>query len=91
MTLLKRIISEEQINVVYHLAAQVEVGIGLKNPYITFETNVRGTYTLLESVRHYPDSVKAIVVASSDKAYGEYAKEKMPYKEDYPLKPVISV
>ena len=85
--LLSRIISEEEINVIFHLAAQVEVGVGLKNPYITFETNVRGTYTILESLRLHHDSVHAVVVASSDKSYGEYAKEKMPYKEDYPLIP----
>ena len=59
--------SEEEINIIFHLAAQVEVVVGLNNPYITFETNVRGSYTLLESARQYPDSVKAIVVASSDR------------------------
>ena len=87
LNLLSRIISEEQINIIFHLAAQVEIGVGLKSPYITYETNVRGTYTLLESVRIYPDSVQAIVVASSDKAYGEYPKDKMPYKGSYPLLP----
>jgi CDP-glucose 4,6-dehydratase len=87
LSLLCRIISEQEINVVFHLAAQVEVGIGLRNPYITFETNIKGTYSLLEAVRLFPDSVQAVVVASSDKAYGEYEKEKMPYKEDYPLIP----
>jgi CDP-glucose 4,6-dehydratase len=87
LNLLNRIISEEQIEVVFHMAAQVEVGVGLVNPFLTFETNVRGTYTLLESARLYPDSLKAIVVASSDKSYGEYPKDKMPYKEDYPLLP----
>lgn len=87
LSLLCRIISEQEINVVFHLAAQVEVGIGLTNPYITFETNIKGTYSLLEAVRIFPDSVQAVVVASSDKAYGEYEKEKMPYKEDYPLIP----
>ena len=87
INLLSRVISEEMINVIFHLAAQVEVGIGLKNPYMTLETNVRGTYTLLESIRLYPETVKAIIVASSDKAYGEYTKREMPYKEDYPLKP----
>ena len=69
------------------MAAQVEVGIGLKNPFLTFETNVRGTYTIMESARLYPDSLKAIVVASSDKSYGEYPRNAMPYKEDYPLLP----
>ena len=87
LNLLNQIISEEQINVIFHMAAQVEVGIGLKNPFLTFETNVRGTYTLLESARLNPDSLKAIVVASSDKSYGEYPRNAMPYKEDYPLLP----
>lgn len=87
LPLLSRIISEEEINIIYHLAAQVEVGVGLKNPYLTFETNVRGTYTIMEAARLFPTTVEAIVVASSDKAYGEYSKEKMPYKEDYPLIP----
>ena len=52
--LLTRIIAEEQINAVFHLAAQVEVGIGLANPYLTFETNTRGTWCLMESIRACP-------------------------------------
>ncbi len=85
--LLSRIISEEQIHCVFHLAAQVEVGVAAANPRLTFETNVRGTYTLLEAVRRFPLTVKAVVVASSDKAYGSYGRDQMPYKENYPLKP----
>jgi len=84
------IITEQQIDVIYHLAAQVEVGVGLTNPYLTFETNVRGTYNMLEASRLAMKSghkIEAIVVASSDKAYGEYPVEKMPYLEDYPLLP----
>ena len=87
LQLLSRIISEEEINIIFHLAAQVEVGVGLINPYLTFETNVRGTYTLMEAARLFPITVEAIIVASSDKSYGEYSKDKMPYKEDYPLIP----
>jgi CDP-glucose 4,6-dehydratase len=85
--LIKRIISEEQINVVYHLAAQVEVGVGLVNPYLTFETNIKGTYCLMEAIRECPQTVEAVIVASTDKAYGSYGREMMPYKEDYPLIP----
>ena len=84
------IITEQQIDIIYHLAAQVEVGVGLINPYLTFETNVRGTYNMLEASRLSVKSghiLKAIIVASSDKAYGEYPVEKMPYQEDYPLLP----
>jgi len=87
LQLLSRIISEEEINIIFHLAAQVEVGVGLKNPYLTFETNVRGTYTLMEAARLFPTTVEAIIVASSDKSYGEYPRNAMPYKEDYPLLP----
>ncbi len=82
-----RIIAEEQIRVVFHLAAQVEVGVGLSNPYLTFETNIKGTYSLLEGIRLCPETVEAVVIASTDKSYGSYPKEKMPYKEDYPLVP----
>ncbi len=85
--LLARIISEEKIQSVFHLAAQVEVGVGLVNPHLTFETNIKGTYSLLEAIRCCPQSVESVVVASSDKAYGNYPQEKMPYKEDYPLIP----
>ena len=72
---------------VFHLAAQVEIGVGLTNPYLTFESNTRGTYTLMEAIRLCPQSVQAVVVASTDKSYGSYPAEQMPYKEDYPLIP----
>ena len=85
--LLTRVISEEQIHVVFHLAAQVEVGVGLTNPYLTFETNTRGTWCLMEAIRTCPQTIEAVVVASTDKAYGSYPVERMPYKEDYPLLP----
>ncbi|MCX5788621.1 MAG: GDP-mannose 4,6-dehydratase [Elusimicrobia bacterium] len=85
--LMERIIVEERIDCVFHLAAQVEVGVGMANPYLTCETNIRGTYTLLEAVRQFAKNIKAVVVASTDKAYGSYGRDMMPYKEDYPLKP----
>jgi CDP-glucose 4,6-dehydratase len=83
-------ISENQIELVYHLAAQVEVGVGLINPFLTFETNIRGTYNILEACRMAKNSghvINAIIIASSDKAYGEYSLEQMPYRENYPLLP----
>ncbi|MBL1140640.1 MAG: NAD-dependent epimerase/dehydratase family protein [Proteobacteria bacterium] len=85
--LLESIIAEQQIDAVFHFAAQVEVGVGIKNPYLTFETNIRGTYCLMEAIRTSGQKVQSIVVASTDKSYGSYPKELMPYKEDYPLKP----
>ncbi len=76
------------IDVCFHLAAQVEVGVANANPYSTWDTNIRGTYNLLEAIRLYNKNIQAIIVASSDKAYGSYDKSEMPYKEDYPLKPL---
>ena len=84
------LITENDIEYIFHLAAQVEVGVAIKNPYLTFETNVRGTYNLLEACKRAKDAghqIKSIIVASSDKAYGEYPVEKMPYEESYPLIP----
>ena len=85
--LLRRIIVEEQIECCFHLAAQVEVGIARQNPYLTWETNIRGTYSLLEAIRENRENIESVVIASSDKAYGSYPKDKMPYLEDYPLIP----
>ncbi len=86
--LMRRIIVEEQINYCFHLAAQVEVGVARECPYLTWETNIKGTYALLEAVRENREKVQAVIIASSDKAYGSYDKDKLPYVEDYPLIPV---
>lgn len=79
---LERIMGEFEIDTVIHLAAQTIVGVANRNPISTFETNVQGTWALLEACRRTP-SVKQIVVASSDKAYGD--QEVLPYTEDAPL------
>lgn len=81
-TLLERILGEYEINTVFHLAAQTIVGIANRNPTSTFETNIRGTWALLEACRRSP-AVRSIVTASSDKAYGD--QEKLPYDEETPL------
>ncbi len=81
--LLERVIGEYEIETVFHLAAQTIVGIANRNPISTFESNIRGTWNLLEACRHSP-SVKQIIVASSDKAYG--INENLPYSEESPLK-----
>ena len=80
--LLERILGEYEIDSVIHLAAQTIVGIANRNPVSTFETNIQGTWTLLEACRRSP-TVKQIVIASSDKAYGD--QELLPYDEDTPL------
>ena len=79
---LERALGEYEINTVFHLAAQTIVGIANRNPVSTFESNIRGTWSLLEAVRRSP-LVRQTVVASSDKAYG--AHERLPYSEDAPL------
>jgi CDP-glucose 4,6-dehydratase len=79
---LERILAEYEINTIFHLAAQTIVGIANRAPLSTFETNVRGTWVLLEAARRNP-TVNRIVVASSYHAYGEGAP--LPYQEDSPL------
>ncbi|HEY8942754.1 MAG TPA: NAD-dependent epimerase/dehydratase family protein [Polyangiaceae bacterium] len=81
--LLERLLGEFEIDSVFHLAAQTIVSIANRNPLATFETNVRGTWLLLEACRRSP-KVRQIVVASSDKAYGSCPT--LPYTEDTPLR-----
>jgi CDP-glucose 4,6-dehydratase len=80
---LERAINEHEPDTVFHLGAQTLVGTALRNPLATFETNIRGTYNLLEACRVHRSIVKRVVVASSDKAYGE--AERLPYTEETPL------
>lgn len=81
--LLVRVLNEYEIDTVFHLGAQTIVGAAARSPLSTFESNVRGTWNLLEACRVCPRLVQRVVVASSDKAYG--AHERLPYTEDMPL------
>jgi CDP-glucose 4,6-dehydratase len=80
--LLRETLVNHQIDTVFHLAGQTIVGVANREPVATFETNVRGTWLLLEAVRETP-SVRGVIVASSEKAYGE--QNHLPYMEDSPL------
>jgi CDP-glucose 4,6-dehydratase len=80
--LLERMLAEYEVETVFHLAAQTIVPIANRNPLSTFETNIKGTWLMLEAARQVT-TVKRIVVASSDKAYGTH--QKLPYTEDAPL------
>lgn len=80
---LERALSEHAIDTVFHLAAQAIVTTAQRSPLATFEANVRGTYNLLEACRLHAGLVQRVVVASSDKAYGEHPT--LPYTEDMPL------
>jgi len=80
--MLERALGEYEVDTVIDLAAQTIVGIANRNPVSTFETNIAGTWCLLEAVRRSP-TVKAVVLASSDKAYG--SARTLPYVETTPL------
>ncbi|MCM3871761.1 MAG: GDP-mannose 4,6-dehydratase [Pyrinomonadaceae bacterium] len=81
--LLERTLGEYEIDTIIHLAAQTIVGIANRNPVSTFETNIAGTWAMLEACRRSP-TVRQIVIASSDKAYGDH--ELLPYTENAPLR-----
>jgi CDP-glucose 4,6-dehydratase len=81
--LLERALGEFEIDTVIHLAAQTIVPIANRNPVATFETNVAGTWALLEACRRSP-AVRQVVLASSDKAYG--SADVLPYDETTPLR-----
>jgi CDP-glucose 4,6-dehydratase len=78
-----RALNEYEVDTVFHLGAQAIVGTASRAPLSTFESNIRGTWTLLEATRQCARLVQRVVVASSDKAYG--AHEHLPYTEATPL------
>lgn len=80
--LIERILGEYEIDTVFHLAAQAIVGVANRNPLGTFKSNIEGTWNILEAARKSP-LIKQVIVASSDKAYGD--QEKLPYDENMPL------
>lgn len=80
---LERAINEHEIDTVFHLGAQPIVNTALRNPLPTFEANIRGSYNLLEACRVHSKLVSRVVVASSDKAYGDVPQ--LPYTEDMPV------
>lgn len=81
--LLGRAIGEHECDTVFHLAAQTIVGTANRSPLSTFESNIRGTWLLMDACRE--QGVERTVVAASDKAYG--AHETLPYREDFALQP----
>jgi CDP-glucose 4,6-dehydratase len=79
---MERALGEYEIDTVFHLAAQTIVPIANRNPISTFESNIQGTWILLEACRRSP-IVSQIILASSDKAYGDHAQ--LPYHEEIAL------
>ena len=78
----ERVINEYDINFCFHIAAQAIVGPANRSPFSTFESNIKGTWNVLEACR-LSKTTKGLIVASSDKAYGQ--QEKLPYTEESPL------
>lgn len=83
--LIARTLAEYEVQSVFHLAAQTLVGTANRAPLSTFETNIRGTWLLLEACRAH--GVGRVVVASSDKAYG--SQPELPYREELALRPLF--
>ena len=79
---LERVLGEYRIEAVIHLAAQTEIGVAYNDPLSTFESNVRGTWNVLEACRR--QKVARVIVASSDKAYG---RSKPPYEDGTEILP----
>lgn len=80
---LTRALNEYEVNTVLHLGAQTTVDAAGRSPIGTFESNIRGTWNVLEACRLNAKTVQRVVIASSDKAYGEH--DRLPYTEDAPL------
>jgi CDP-glucose 4,6-dehydratase len=81
---LARALNEYEIDTVFHLGAQTIVGTALRSPLSTYEANIRGTWNLLEACRSCAKLIKRVLIASSDKAYGQH--EQLPYTEEYALR-----
>ncbi len=78
-----RALNEYEVDTIFHLGAQTIVGTASRSPLSTFESNIKGTWVLLEAARALGNRVQRVIVASSDKAYGEH--DKLPYTEQTPL------
>jgi CDP-glucose 4,6-dehydratase len=83
--LMERILGDYEVEAAFHLAAQTIVPVANRNPVETYDTNVRGTWSLLEAARRSP-RIRAVIVASSDKAYGPQSD--LPYTEATPLEAI---
>jgi CDP-glucose 4,6-dehydratase len=83
LAVIERALTEYEVDTVFHLAAQSIVGIANRSPLSTFETNIRGTWMVLEACRRV--GVEAVIVAASDKAYGMH--DDLPYREEHALQP----
>jgi CDP-glucose 4,6-dehydratase len=82
-SLVLRALNEYEVDSIFHLGAQTIVGTASRSALSTFESNIRGTWVLLEAARQCASVIERVIVASSDKAYGEH--QQLPYTEETPL------
>ena len=80
----KRAVFRDDVETIFHLGALTIVGNALKDPLSTFQSNIQGTWNVLEAARQAGNQIKSVLVASSDKAYGTATK--LPYDENMPLR-----
>ena len=78
--LIEQIIVEQKIEAIFHLAAVALQDLAYKMPKVTFQVNIVGTYNILDAARLHMDTVKCVLVASSDKVYGD--SDVLPYTEN---------
>lgn len=83
---LERVLADHGVRAVFHLAATSAVGVAAASPLSTYEVNIRGTWNLLEACRQSADPPERIVVASTDKVYGQ--QPVLPFHEGLGLMPV---
>lgn len=83
LSCLQRALNKYEVDSVFHLGAQAIVGSAIRRPMACFESNIRGTYNLLEACREQGDQIHRIIIASSDKSYG--STNTLPYTENTPL------
>lgn len=79
----ERAVNEHGVDTIFHLGAQTLVGTARRAPVATFESNIQGTWNVLEAARVHAGLVQRVIVASSDKAYGD--QPDLPYEEQMPM------
>ena len=87
LNILSDLFYDKEIEICFHLAAQVEVSKAYNEPYDTFYNNINLTLNLLEAARK-SKYLESFILCSTDKVYGEIEKKKLPYKEPYIPQPV---
>jgi len=84
---IKEVIANYEINYIFHCAANSIIKSCVKDPVGAFKTNIIGTANVLEAARQI-GGVDGIMCMESDKSYGSFKKNDLPYLEEHPIKPM---